>query len=63
MSLHSIAAQIRTIMSLDGKKVANYTVEREIRIHMIINGGQEMDWSVIDRELKVVIAKGLIFRC
>lgn len=30
---------------------------------MIINGGQEMDWSVIDRELKVVITKGLIFRC
>lgn len=29
---------------------------------MIINVGQDMDWSVTDRELKVVITKALIFR-
>lgn len=34
------------------------TVLTEIRIHVIINGGQEMDWGIIDR----VITKGLIFR-
>lgn len=28
---------------------------------MIINGSREIDWSSTDRELKVVIAKGLIF--
>lgn len=33
MFLHSIAAQIRTIMSPDGEKVANYTVDRDKNTH------------------------------
>lgn len=44
MSLHSIAGQIRTIMSPDGKKVANYTVASDKNTHDN-QRWPEMDWS------------------